>query len=63
MIKININSFLLGMGSIFNLAGNYYPQINTQESLDEINKKALASDWEMVSKDFNSILNFEQVIE
>ena len=44
-------SFFIGIGSIFNIAGNYY-DYNTSESEIQADIRALKSDWNMIKKDF-----------
>ncbi len=43
-------SFLLGLGSVLNLQGNYY-QYNTSNSSREADYKAIASDWGVIGQD------------
>jgi len=58
-------SFLVGAGSIFNLAGNYF-EFNISSSGEEADIKALQSDWDMVGNDLrdaffeyeNSVLSY-----
>lgn len=52
-------NLLVGMGSIFNIAGNYY-SFNGSESDNEADCKAIASDWGMVGQDFNTV--FEKIL-
>ena len=42
--------FLTGAGSVFNLAGNYYP-FNSAESPEAADRRALAADWGVVGQD------------
>jgi hypothetical protein len=42
-------SFLSGMGSAFNIGGNYY-DFNYSESDEEADTKSLKRDWEMVGR-------------
>lgn len=44
-------SFLNGMGSIFNIAGNYF-EYNTSETDLQADLRALKSDWYTIGKDF-----------
>jgi hypothetical protein len=44
-------NFLTGMGSIFNISGNYY-RFNTSNSGAEADCKALNSDWKNIGQDF-----------
>ena len=43
-------NFLTGMGSVFNLGGNYY-EFNVSESPEEADSRAIASDWGVVGQD------------
>lgn len=45
-----MNNFWVGMGSILNLAGNYF-EYNYSKSDNEADLKALTSDWENVGED------------
>lgn len=49
------NNFFVGMGSVLNLAGNYF-EYNTSSSEVEADKKALYSDWWNVGNDIDSIM-------
>lgn len=54
------NNFLVGMGSILNLAGSYF-EYNYSKSDKEADLKALTSDWENVGEDIRkSKSNFER---
>jgi len=44
------NNFLVGMGSILNLAGSYF-EYNYSRSEREADLKALTSDWDNVGED------------
>lgn len=44
--------FLTGAGSVFNLAGNYYT-FNSAESPEAADRRALASDWNVVGQDLD----------
>lgn len=44
------NSFLTGLGSIFNISGKYF-EYNTSKSAQEADSKALRKDWEKIGKD------------
>lgn len=48
--------FLMGAGSIFNLAGNYY-SFNASASGAEADRRALDSDWNMVGLDLEKSLS------
>lgn len=43
-------SFIDGIGSIFNLAGNYF-EFNYSKSSEEADRKAIESDWNMIGND------------
>lgn len=63
-IKNWFNSpFIKGMGSIFNLGGNYYPKrkiLSDKEAWEE-DYKALKSDWDLVGKDmWTAIKQFDK---
>lgn len=49
-------SFWKGMGSVFNIAGNYF---NFNYSSDKQNPdiRALSSDWKMIGEDFKTVKN------
>ncbi len=54
------SSFITGMGSVLNLAGNYYIY-NNSESEEEADFLALSSDWGVVGQDiFESIKKIEK---
>ncbi|KAF2515079.1 hypothetical protein E0W68_13130 [Flavobacterium salilacus subsp. salilacus] len=46
-------SFLRGIGSVFNLPGNYY-DFDYSDTENEADKKALYSDWENVGADIKT---------
>ena len=48
-------SFFIGVGSIFNIAGNYY-RFNYSKSNEEADIKAIKSDWGMIKQDFEHVL-------
>lgn len=50
--------FYTGMGSVFNLSGNYY-KFNVSASEVEADTKALRSDFGMVGQDFADVLSEE----
>jgi len=52
-ILFAIPSFFSGMGSIFNIAGNYF-EYNTSETALQADIKALKSDWDTIGKDFEN---------
>jgi len=43
-------SAIVGMGSIFNIAGNYF-KFDYSDSGDEADTEALESDWAMIGQD------------
>ncbi len=47
--------WLIGAGSVFNLAGNYY-SFNSSLSGAEADRKALEADWNMVGLDLEKSL-------
>jgi len=48
-------SFLTGMGSALNIAGNYY-KFKDSESPEEADYKAIQSDWAFVGRDLNEAI-------
>jgi hypothetical protein len=46
------SSFLIGMGSVLNIGGNYM-EFNTSDDADEM---ALDADWQIVGQDFYDAL-------
>jgi hypothetical protein len=48
-------NFITGMGSIFNIAGNYYG-FNRSATSNEADKKAIESDWGVVGKDIEKAI-------
>lgn len=56
-------SFLIGAGSIFNIAGNYF-EFNTSPSGEIADRKALESDWGVVGNDLRCAIDeFESEIK
>lgn len=54
------NNFLVGLGSILNIAGSYF-DYNTSKTSEEADLKALISDWLNVGNDLkNSKRKFEK---
>ncbi|WP_041779660.1 hypothetical protein [Belliella baltica] len=45
------NNFLVGMGSVLNIAGSYF-DYNYSKSEKEADFKAMVSDWQNVGNDF-----------
>lgn len=50
------SSFITGMGSIFDLTGNYYT-FNTSKTASEADFTAIRSDWGMVGQDIEKSVN------
>jgi hypothetical protein len=48
-------SFLSGMGSVFNLAGNYY-NFNYSDTPAEADSKALENDWGVIGEDLSETM-------
>lgn len=48
-------SFVTGMGSIFNVSGNFY-QFKTSRTPLEADMRAIKSDWEKVGEDFKDAM-------
>ena len=44
------NSFRIGMGSIFNISGNYY-SFTYSESAQEADARAIENDWGVIGQD------------
>jgi hypothetical protein len=49
-------SFITGMGSIFNVSGNYY-SFNASKSGAEADCRALRSDWQMIGQDLEKAMS------
>ena len=47
------NNFMVGLGSVLNIAGSYF-DYNYSKSDAEADRKALTSDWMSVGEDFKS---------
>ena len=54
-------SFWNGVGSVFNIRGNYY-LFNYSPSGKEADLRALESDWGMVKQDFENIFDWAEEI-
>ena len=55
------NGFFTGLRSILNVSGNYF-KYNTSETAEEIDTKAIQSDWLMVGEDIKiAKRNFEKL--
>ena len=52
------SGFLTGMGSVFNISGNYFER-NCSKSNKETDARAIASDWGMVGQDLQQVLDTE----
>jgi len=48
------NNFLIGFGSVLNLAGNYFDYNYSRSSL-EADQKAMMSDWSNVGNDIRKV--------
>ncbi len=49
-------NMLIGAGSIFNLAGNYF-EFNTSKTEQEADFKALENDWGVIGMDLCAVMN------
>ena len=49
------HSFLTGLGSIFNVFGNY-SDFNYSKSTDDVDSQAIANDWNMVGQDLKDVM-------
>lgn len=47
---------IIGAGSIFNIAGNYF-SFNYSDSSDEADSKAIESDWGTIGQDLKKIFS------
>lgn len=57
---LTANSFLIGMGTIFNLYGSYF-KYNYSRTSQEADKIAIANDWHIVGQDIkNCVAEFEK---
>jgi hypothetical protein len=57
------SSFLVGMGSVINIGGNYF-EYNTSEGNWEADRKAIFMDWKMIGNDIrDSMTLFSQKIK
>jgi hypothetical protein len=48
------NGFLIGVGNVLNLAGNYY-SFNYSSTDEEADSKAIESDWGMIGQDIHKV--------
>jgi len=56
-------SFLVGAGSVLNIAGNYF-EFNYSSSAREADSKALLSDWGVIGQDIlNAKVLFEKELQ
>lgn len=49
-------SFLIGLGSVLNISGNYF-EFNESSSDQEADKRALSCDFKMIGQDLKDSLN------
>ncbi len=55
------NNFLVGLGSVLNVAGSYFIYNKSKPSDGDADLNALKSDWEIIGEDFkNSKKEFEK---
>ncbi len=47
------STFVIGMGSVMNLGGNYFP-FNRSDNPEEADQAALAGDWALVANDMRA---------
>lgn len=52
--------FLTGMGSVLNISGSYF-DFKYSKSADDADAEAIASDWNMIGKDIQQVLDAESV--
>jgi len=53
---LTANSFVIGIGSVFNLAGNYF-DYNYSTSPEEADEIAIASDWYIIGEDIKQAIS------
>lgn len=54
------NNFFVGLGSVLNLAGNYF-EYNYSDSANDADRKAIESDWENIGEDIKiAKMNFKE---
>lgn len=53
---LTANSFVIGMGSVFNLPGNYF-EYNYSHTPEEADKIAIASDWQIIGEDIKQAIS------
>ena len=51
-------NLIIGVGSVFNVAGNYY-EFNRSSTDEEADSKAIESDWGTIGKDLENVFNNE----
>ncbi|MFA7448738.1 MAG: hypothetical protein WCY77_09900 [Weeksellaceae bacterium] len=57
------NGFCIGLGSVLNLAGNYF-EYNYSNSANDADRKAIESDWENIGEDIKiAKMNLEKELE
>jgi hypothetical protein len=49
------SGYLIGIGSILNIAGNYYA-FNSSKSEDEADRRAIECDWAMIGRDLSVVV-------
>jgi hypothetical protein len=49
------SSFLTGMGTVLNLAGNYFIY-NSSKTAQEADERAIASDWKILGQDMRTAI-------
>ncbi|MCL2390793.1 MAG: hypothetical protein FWD54_07235 [Endomicrobia bacterium] len=54
----NDNNFLIGMGSAFNLCGNFF-DYNESEDGSKADAKAIENDWGVIGQDLSEVLSNE----
>jgi len=54
--------FLVGMGTVLNLSGRYFPY-NNSNTVSEADAKALGADWGVIGNDFRKVLQREDAKE
>ena len=64
-MKKSIKSFITGIGSVMNIAGNYYDttqyrykniKVMSDTEAFEYDMKVIQSDWEAIGQDFKKVL-------
>ncbi len=57
---VSSGSLIAGMGTVFNLSGEYF-EYNVSSSESEADNNAIAKDWEMVGNDLRKAISDEMV--